>query len=68
MELRCDGKLHGIVLKDGLIEIKCRSNRCGARPGVTVLHSFDPLTGNLVETHKYQDPNVLFHKEEHQCR
>lgn len=64
MELRCDGKLHGVVVKDGLLEIKCRSNRCGAKPGVVVLHIFNPSTGDLVETKKFQDPKVLFSKEE----
>jgi hypothetical protein len=55
MELRCDSKLHGIVV-DQAIEIKCNSQFCGAAPGVTVLHRFDPDTGQLLSTNQYKTP------------
>jgi hypothetical protein len=49
--------MHGI-LKDRLIEVKCRSRFCGASDFATVLHYFDPDTGTLVETKKYQKPPI----------
>ena len=48
MELRCKGKLHGIVVREGTgeLEIKCRSRWCGANPDAVILHRFDIKTGN----------------------
>lgn len=57
--MRCDHSLHGIILSDGLIEVKCRSNLCGRKPGVVVLHRFHPVTGELVETKKYKDTPII---------
>lgn len=56
MELRCTAKLHGLVIRDGIIEVKCDSRFCGAGKGVTVLHRFDVTTGKLVETATFKDP------------
>jgi hypothetical protein len=53
-ELRCPGGLLGI-LKDGLLEIKCRHWNC-TRNGQITYHYFDPLTGQLVDTIGYKDP------------
>jgi hypothetical protein len=53
-ELRCDGGLLGI-LKDGLLEIKCRHWACTRGNNITY-HYFDPLTGQLVDTIRYKDP------------
>lgn len=55
MELRCKHKLHGILIQDGILEIKCSSALCGKKPGVVVLHRFDVKTGQLVETRKFKD-------------
>lgn len=56
MDLRCvSGILHG-KLMDGLLEVRCKSNRCGHRPGTIILHRFDVLSGQLVETKKFTDP------------
>ena len=57
MELRCQHKMHGVVIQpgDAVVEIKCYSKFCGHRPGVIVLHRFDCTTGELVETKKYKD-------------
>lgn len=56
VELRCPNKiLHG-VLGPGWIEQKCRSARCGAKPGVVVIHRFDTASGDLLETKLYKDP------------
>lgn len=54
-ELRCNGKLHG-VLDDKILQIKCSSKWCGARPGVVVLHHFDAESGALLETFYFKDP------------
>lgn len=63
LELRCPVKLLGRITQEGLIELKCNSNRCGAGRGVVVLHRWDPTTGLLKETEKYRDPGSLFNKE-----
>jgi hypothetical protein len=54
-ELRCPSRLHGI-LAEGRLEVKCHSKRCGAGSGVVVLHYFDPLTSELIETRRFQEP------------
>jgi len=55
-ELRCENSiLHGI-LKDGVLEVKCRSARCGAHRGSVVIHRFSTHTGSLLETKVYKDP------------
>lgn len=56
MDLRCPAKKHGVVVRDGVVEIKCDSRFCGAEQGVTVLHRFDVTTGELVETVQFKDP------------
>lgn len=55
-ELRCDNKLHGLLLDDGVVEMKCNSRFCGAISGVTVLHQFSITTGELLGTETFQDP------------
>lgn len=56
VELRCpNGIKFAELLDTGLVEVKCRSNRCGAGAGVIVLHQFDPLTGELVNTKRFRE-------------
>lgn len=55
-EFRCRGKLHGILIGNDTVEIKCRSALCGARTGVVVLHEFNVHTGQLVQTRRFKDP------------
>lgn len=59
MELRCPSRLFGIIA-EGRFEVKCRSSRCGASKDVTVLHYFDPMTGELLETLKFDNAERLF--------
>jgi hypothetical protein len=68
VELRCaGGVLHGVLI-DGRVEVKCRDRRtCGHAQGVAVFHYFDPLTGELLETKSYRDPENLFDKEKATC-
>lgn len=55
--LYCGNKiLFGVIHPEGILEVKCRSGRCGHRPGVLVFHRFDLHTGELVETKQYKDP------------
>jgi hypothetical protein len=58
VELRCPSRMHGI-LKEGLIEVKCRSRFCGSSSFATVLHYFSPATGELVETKRYKEPPIV---------
>jgi len=59
MELRCPGnKLHGIIVSDGVLEVKCDSKFCGHGPGVVVLHRFDINTGEVLGTKTYKNPNI----------
>lgn len=64
-DLRCPTRLHARLTDTGLIEIKCRNNGdpCGASAEVTVMHYFDPISGELVETKKFRNANVLFDKD-----
>jgi hypothetical protein len=54
VELRCPGGLHGIM-KDGLLEVKCRHWACTRGRNVT-FHLIDLATGEVVETYRYKDP------------
>lgn len=58
MELRCaSGIKHGdLTVEDGVLEVKCRSKRCGHQPGTIVIHRFSVLTGALISTRKFNDP------------
>lgn len=56
MDIRCQYKLHGIIISEGVLEVKCDSRLCGANSGVVVLHRFDLKSGELVETLRYKQP------------
>lgn len=56
MELRCPSKLHGILTEDGVVEVKCASRFCGHEAGTVVLHRFNAVTGELVNTVQFKDP------------
>jgi hypothetical protein len=60
MDLRCDnGILFGQILpEEGLLEVKCRSRRCGHGDGEVVLHRFDLQTGELQGTLKFKQPAI----------
>lgn len=61
MEIRCDSKiLHGKIV-EGMLEVPCRSKRCGKEPGVVVLHRFDLSTGHLVSTIRFRQPEEETH-------
>ena len=55
-DLRCPAKLHGVMVSDHTLEVKCGSRFCGAGSGVVVFHQIDTLTGQVVGTKKYRDP------------
>lgn len=55
-DIRCDSKKFGELTEDGFLEVKCSSKFCGAGPAIVVLHRFDPLTGELIETKRFRDP------------
>jgi hypothetical protein len=55
-ELRCATTMHGRMLDDTKLEVKCKRRACGHKPGVVVLHIFDVHTGMLLDTKKYADP------------
>jgi len=58
VELRCGAKKHGELIAEGtLLEVKCSSRFCGHQPGTVVLHRFDVVTGELVESAQFKDPN-----------
>lgn len=64
MEIRCDSKKFGELTDDGVIEVKCPSKFCGAAPGTVVIHRFDPLTGELIQTKRFRDPVPVAIEEE----
>lgn len=55
IELRCGRRLHGILTDDGVLEVSCRSNLCGHRDGIVVIHRFDANTGEFLNTKRYKD-------------
>jgi hypothetical protein len=55
-ELRCGGTMHGRMVDEFLLEVKCHRRSCGAKQGVIVLHTFDVVTGTLVGTKRFKDP------------
>jgi hypothetical protein len=55
--------MHARVV-DGRLEVKCASRNCGAGRGAVVLHYFDPVSGDLVETKIFKSPEDLFEKRE----
>jgi hypothetical protein len=63
VEIRCPSRIHGIV-RDGELEVKCKSSHCGAGKGVVVLHYFDLLTGEATRTRTFREPSALFDKKE----
>lgn len=56
LELRCGTTMHGRMLDDYRLEVRCKRRACGRVPGVIVLHVFDIRTGELVDTKKFADP------------
>lgn len=61
-ELRCHTKLHAIVVGLDMVEIACRSRRCGWEAGRVILHRFEISTGKLLDTKEYKTIEVA--KEE----
>lgn len=55
-DLRCDNLILFGVVDENVLEVKCRSSRCGAGKGVVVLHRFDIVTGRLLSTNRYRNP------------
>lgn len=64
-DVRCDsGILFGMLDDNTLVlETKCKSNRCGAGPGVVVIHRFDCKTGELLGTQRFKDPAAMSRRE-----
>jgi hypothetical protein len=56
VELRCGNGIKFGELLDEVLEVKCRSARCGAGRGIVVIHSFDLATGKLTGTDRFRDP------------
>jgi hypothetical protein len=56
VDLRCDGKLHGRV-EDTVFEVTCKSRFCGWKPGVVVLHRFSVVSGELINTRLFKNPD-----------
>lgn len=54
MDLRCENGIKFGEVTRGFFEVKCRSKRCGAEPGVVVLHRFSH-EGGLQQTLKFRD-------------
>ena len=56
MDLRCDAKLHAIVVDEDVVEVKCDSRFCGASKETAVLHRFNVKTGEMVQTLRFKNP------------
>lgn len=68
-ELRCDNRiLFGRLDSDGsrqVLEVACRSRRCGYEAGVVVIHRFDLVTGDLMGTKRFRNPTRKEAEGEH---
>lgn len=62
-DLRCEFKLFGRLTDDGLLEVKCNTDRHAHGKGVVVFHYFDLNTGNMKDTRIFREPAPLFKKE-----
>jgi hypothetical protein len=58
IELRCENgiKFGELFPDDEILEVKCRSSRCGASATVIVIHGFDVRTGKMVGTETFRNP------------
>lgn len=56
MELRCDNDILFGIIEGRVLEVKCRSRRCGHEAGVVVIHQFSLETGELKGTLMFKDP------------
>lgn len=56
MEIRCDAKILFGVIEGNILEVKCRSRRCGHEAGTVVIHRFDLTTGEQKGTLQFKDP------------
>lgn len=65
VELRCENgiKFGELFPDDEIVEMKCRSARCGAKAGLIVIHGFDVHTGKLVGTDIFREPPIDNKKE-----
>lgn len=55
VDLRCASRLHGVLVRQGVLEVRCQSRFCGKRKGVVILHQFELDTGKLIDTKEYKD-------------
>ena len=55
-DIRCENGILFGQLEDGVLEVKCRSTRCGAGPGKVVIHRFGVQPLVPLETLKFRDP------------
>ena len=63
--LRCENSILFGVLDGNVLEVKCKSSRCGAGKGVVVLHQFALPSGELIATRKYKNPPTRRPEHEH---
>lgn len=56
--LRCEGNLFGILSDDHrYLEVKCKRRKCGAAPGIIVLHTIELATGQTISTKRFSEPS-----------
>ena len=54
--MHCGNIKFAEVPRPGVVEVKCRSQRCGAGKGIVVIHVFDVDSQKLLETKRYREP------------
>lgn len=63
MEFRCPSRINA-ELDGNVLKVKCPSKHCGAGNGTSVFHYYDILSGERIETKRFQDPQNLLNKKE----
>lgn len=58
-ELRCEGTLHAVLSDDHqTLEVKCNRRKCGAGPGIVILHTIRLSDGEVVNTQRFSEPRT----------
>lgn len=55
VDVRCENGIKFGEIRDGILEVKCRSSRCGHGRGTVVFHRFSLETGELLSTQAFKD-------------
>lgn len=62
VDVRCPSRIQFRV-EDERIEIMCSSKHCGAGNGAVILHYYNAITFEFIETVKYRNPAAYLERK-----